>query len=53
MDRTTFLGLDMLSLTAVGSYPQCTMQSRHFRFPLAIPYFVQSVVSMSSLKVFA
>ena len=46
-----FFGVAMLSWTAVGSYPQCTMQSRHLEWPLAVPNFSHSVVSISSWKV--
>jgi hypothetical protein len=37
-----------VAATALGSKPQCTMQSRHFALPLAWPYCGQSVVSISS-----
>jgi hypothetical protein len=42
----------MVAITAVGSYPQCAMQLRHWTFPLFLPYFDQSVVSRSSRYVF-
>src|SRR5262249_3355392 len=39
--------------TALGSNPQCTMQSWQRGLPLLRPYFDQSVSSISSRKVFA
>ena len=41
------------SSAAVGSKPQCTMQSVHFGLPLLWPYFDQSVVSNNSWYDFA
>src|SRR4051812_44380718 len=38
-----------VSFTALGSYPQWTMQFAHFALPLSVPYSSNAVVSINSL----
>ena len=52
-DSVSDRGEAKVARTALGSNPQCTMQSWQRGFPLLCPYFDHSVSSISSRKVLA